>query len=230
MSRGAGAVLYYKDANQDSYVLVGNESRYLQDSIHTKNLKHPDTGETLTKDALREYQRANVTNRYEARAIFHERAKKLSEQLGEHVRYDTPKQRSDGTYSCHYRTLNTENVGIIKGHAEAGEYPIHTAVREVEEELGFSIQAQPVTLVDRMVGNCEYYLFTIYLTKDLYDRIVSIMEARNKDTFGEMFDLRFVSVKMNKAERDKFNNPSKFAINFFPNYFLVFRSFSLIFS
>jgi 8-oxo-dGTP pyrophosphatase MutT (NUDIX family) len=192
---GAGTILYYKDVETGVYnVLIGDESRYLEDSIPTMKLAHPDTGIIFDLQSFSDYQTVRANSIGEAMMQFDWRARSLSERANQQIRYDKPIQNSDSQiYSTHYR-ISSGKHGICKGRHEARDKSLYgTALRELCEETGIVLKKQNVTGVyvyER--PHMKHTSYMIELTDDQREEIKTKINVRNTDYYGEMFSLRFL--------------------------------------
>lgn len=102
-------------------------------------------------------------------------------------------QDYDGYKLLVIQNANGGHWGFPKGHAEAGETPLETALRELQEEVGIeAINIQPGQPL------IEHYSFerngnTYDKTNTFYIGIVSAMTLQKQD--AEVSDARWVSVE-----------------------------------
>lgn len=192
---GAGVILYYKDDKGVYHILVGHESRYVQDGISDMKLRNPETGTLFDAQSFSEYQNVQTNSLTDAMAIFDWRARSLSEIAHQHIRYDKPKYFSDSAmYRTHYRICSNKNVGICKGRREYYDSTLYsTALRELTEEAGIRLKKQNVTgMYVYNQYDIHHTIYMIELTDQQREEAQIKINVRNADYYGELFQLHFL--------------------------------------
>lgn len=204
---GASVVIWYKDEDNQIYILTGKESTYLTD-------EHPDDNDIKTKQVI------EATNVSEAKRIFRKNAIDLEARFPElkPIMFDTPISVSGTTnrFTVNYRHLkNTFKYGILKGGIEPQDNGDirRTIVREVSEEIGFIIDKKDFVYLGICSKNACFSL--MLKPRDISpwnDKIADRIAKKNV----EIFELSFK--KMDDIVPKTLNQKSKCAIDLFKPY------------
>jgi 8-oxo-dGTP pyrophosphatase MutT (NUDIX family) len=198
--KGAGTVLFYRDERNVPFILVGKESRWLQDYYPTDDIFHRQILEGLHKFST-----------LEAHAIFEARAKKISKEIGKYVSYDTLVTEDDA-WQTHFRVeaqVPDKNFwGIPKGGVvgELDETPVATATREFQEETGIELFGEHCQFmgVDR-----GYHFFMYEIPEHLVSHFTDIVQTTRAHHSGELHRLHFMSLNDLEKNLDSFNGMSR---------------------
>jgi hypothetical protein len=204
---GAGIIVWTRDVVNPSikYVLVGKESRWLEDLNPAKSPSSHFDPATLAK--IKEFQEYTVDDEYKnANMFFTAKAKELETILKRNpimiqnafkdnymVRFDTPKKLSGKGYGVHYRFLpNGFKRGIVKGGTEPEDMNDrqNTILREFAEEVGIKLPKADLSFV---MNVDDYDIFQDEISGDIVKIMNSRIQERTRDRKGEMYDLVFKS-------------------------------------
>ena len=196
--RGSGIVLYYKE-NNETFVLIGTETKYLADYL-------PDISLNIINDKIHLDQ---------ARYIFSERAKQLSiidvlnDNILRNVTYDTPIFEND-CWNTNMRIIPKEdfNYGIPKGGKKDNDNkPIETALREFKEEIAnIELNEQLLKFITIERG---YHFFGYEIEKEEVIKIKKKIKKYRIKHFGELQDIQFMELKKIKKNFNTFNGLSR---------------------
>jgi 8-oxo-dGTP pyrophosphatase MutT (NUDIX family) len=198
--KGAGTVLFYRNDSHEVYVLVGKETRWLEDYCLTTDILQRQILEGLTKFST-----------VEAHAIFEARAKKISQEIGKYVSYDTLLTEDDA-WRTHFRveaqSPDKNFWGIPKGGLlkYTDETPVATAIREFQEETGIELFGEHCQFmgVDR-----GYHFFMYEVPFSLVSHFTDIIYMTRAHHSGELHRLNFMPLKDLEQHLDHFNGMSR---------------------
>lgn len=220
VATGAGAIILIEntEAPKNPFVLVGLESKYLND-IH-RNIDFGDgRGKRSVRDDLQRAlpQGGVVPTLQDAHITFEHRARAISMRLGQRVLYDTPVQSEDGTtYFTNFRIQGEDaKWGIPKGGLEAvdGGSLLACIQRELKEELTLEILPTPVYVNRIRNYDRNYEIFTGLLTdaqyRELLDRFNTYRIQKHRGEILEIskiplssFSEYSVAATLNKITKD----------------------------
>ena len=192
--RGSGIILYYKKDNE-TFVLVGKETKYLSDYLLDLSLN-------IINDKIHMDQ---------AKHIFSERAKQLSitDVLNDHilrnVTYDTPVFENN-CWNTNMRIIPIEdfNYGIPKGgKKDNDDNPIKTALREFKEEIAnIELNEELLKFITIERG---YHFYSYEIDKENVIKIKKKIKKYIIKHFGELQDIQFMELKKIKNNLNTFN-------------------------
>ena len=193
-------MLFYRDEHHEPFVLVGKESRWLQDYFPTDDIFQRQMLEGLHKFST-----------IEAHAIFEARAKKISKEIGKYVSYDTL-TADDNAWRTHFRveaqSPDKNFWGIPKGGIvdHLDETPVATATREFEEETGIELFGEHCQFIGVDRG---YHFFMYEVAFDMVSHFSDIVQATRAHHNGELHRIHFMSLKDLEKNLDNFNGMSR---------------------
>ena len=226
-----GVVIWLTDETTQKRVLLGNESNYVSDLkgdhtyletiatyLDSENLKYfgeparTDKPKSLSEKFERiieelEKLSTDYTTVVQAREVFSERAKELTDKLklGE-VRFDQVEGRGEAGGTSHYTVnyrylLQKPKCGIVKGGKKTGESDSAAIKREVMEEVGIVIDEMKLVNL-KTCGDCKVYSY--HLEGGNIKNTVKTIATRKTQHCGELFGLDFknkTSVDSRKSSR-----------------------------
>lgn len=192
--RGSGIILYYKKDNE-TFVLVGKETKYLSDYLLDLSLN-------IINDKIHLDQ---------AKHIFSERAKELSiidilnDKIIRNVTYDTPVFENN-CWNTNMRIIPIEdfNYGIPKGgKKDNDDNPIKTALREFKEEIAnIELNEELLKFITIERG---YHFYSYEIDKENVIKIKKKIKKYIIKHFGELQDIQFMELKKIKNNLNTFN-------------------------
>lgn len=192
--RGSGIILYYKKDNE-TFVLIGKETKYLSDYLTDLSLN-------VINDKI---------NLDQAKHIFSERAKQLSitdvlnDNILRNVTYDTPVFENN-CWNTNMRIIPIEdfNYGIPKGGKKDNDNnPIETALREFKEEIAnIELDKELLKFITIERG---YHFYSYEIDKENVIKIKKKLKKYLIKHFGELQDIQFMELKKIKNNLNTFN-------------------------
>jgi hypothetical protein len=192
--RGSGIILYYKKDNE-TFVLIGKETKYLSDYLTDLSLN-------AINDKI---------NLDQAKHIFSERAKQLSitdvlnDNILRNVTYDTPLFENN-CWNTNMRIIPIEdfNYGIPKGgKKDNDDNPIKTALREFKEEIAnIELNEELLKFITIERG---YHFYSYEIDKENVIKIKKKIKKYIIKHFGELQEIQFMELKKIKNNLNTFN-------------------------
>ena len=192
--RGAGILLFYKE-NNNSFFLIGKETKYLIDFIEDGSFN------TITEK----------TNLEQAKHIFCERAKLLSnldllnDNTLRNITYDTPIFENN-CWNTNMRIVFSKDFhfGIPKGgKKDDDKNPQETAIREFKEEVA-NIELNK-DLLNYISIDRNYHFFSYEIDKEEAIKIKKKIKKYRLKHFGELQDIHFMKLEKIKKNFNTFN-------------------------
>lgn len=213
---GAGILIHYKH-----YILIGLGGRFMSDKL--REFVNPKTGSKFSsREELSELQTYSESSSFEdAKAHFSTIVRELSKANGQPIQYSKP-VIIEGRYKTRFLFIDPEESkwGIPKGGAHKGETAEETAIRETDEEIGICLDTSvfaPLLGKDGtpLVAN-KYAVFIATIESPSGIHILKrITEDRQKEHYGELFNVVPVSIEKILAMSDDLNPISAAAVKAF---------------
>jgi len=126
------------------------------------------------------------------------------------IDYHTTASR-EGRYSI--RT-NNGIFGFPKGGSKPGETALNTAIREFQEEVGYTLdQTKLIELSPSRMNHIDYTIYRYNVSTEEKTAIESAITALKTERKGELFDTKFYSI--GDIRKKRLNAKSKTALGIF---------------
>lgn len=191
------SVIYWCMSQDGPYLLLGKESKYLDENIIYCKLL---TDLNICVEKMQEFVGGGREESYQH---FANCARKLTLLLKREIRFDEPHRDKAGVvwrWRVHYRYIvDNAYQGIIKGSKQGNESPIQTAIRESKEELfAFSSSSYLPFSENRFTHLGEvasgYAVFHCQLSTLEMIELLNEVDKMESKKYGELFDIQFVSL------------------------------------